>query len=290
MEPVASSGVDSCAMSSTPLFGLGDSNEPLGLLVTQRVCPEPFDDADCRRFELSSHGDRVPGRLILPKADNGPHPLVLLGHGAGHSKDAAHLDVAAPWVKAGAAVASIDLPLHGERASAKFSERLLGIFAALQTAAGRATREPLGQRDTILLEEFARQSVTDMARTLDALTSLPEIDARRIAFTGFSLSGALGAIFCAIDSRPLAAVLAVTGGGFAPTAIDPCSYVAKIAPRPLFFVTASKDEVVPKSSSEALFRAAGEPKRVETYDAPHSELPGVAFKAMWGFLAETLGL
>ncbi len=81
------------------------------------------------RFEFASRGDRVPGRVILPPAGGVRPPLILLQHGAGGSKEAEYLDVAAaPWVARGAALASIDFPLHGERANPKLA-RFLGSGA-----------------------------------------------------------------------------------------------------------------------------------------------------------------
>ena len=101
--------------------------------------PQPAGDLPGltqQRFELSSHGDRVPGRLLLPPDGDGPHPLVLLQHGLGGSKDAPYLTAAAgPWVRGGAAVASIDFPLHGERANVKLPPDLL-------RHEGAAFREP----------------------------------------------------------------------------------------------------------------------------------------------------
>lgn len=232
------------------------------------------------RFEYSSRGDRVPGLLLLPAEPAGPYPLVLLQHGAGGSKDSAYLDAARlPWVRRGMAVASIDFPLHGERASAKLSELLLIGLAAPGTGPAHG-RELLG--------EFARQSIHDLGRALDALAPHPEIDADRLAYAAFSLGAIVGALYCPQDARLRAAALALGGAGFGPPALDPALHIARFAGRPLLLLNATRDERIPRSAAEALHAAAAEPKRLLWFDSGHGDLPGQALKAMWQFLGSNL--
>jgi dienelactone hydrolase len=206
---------------------------------------------------------------------------VLLQHGAGGSKDAPYLDaVRLPWVRAGAAVATIDFPLHGERASAKLSERLLALLPSQAPAPDGAAG---------LWTGFVHQAVVDLRRALDALAVHPEVDAARIAYAGLSLGTVVGALFCADEPRVRAAALAVGGGGRGPDALDPARHVGRIAPRPLLFVNALRDATVPRAAAEALHAAAREPKQVLWFDCTHAELPGAALKAMWTFLREHLG-
>lgn len=195
------------------------------------------------------------------------------------------MEAAAPWVRGGAAVASIDLPLHGERRSTKLTNRLLStLHAEIAASNGGA----LDVRSRQLWIEFARQAIADLKHGLDAMTSLAEIDGERIAYASFSIGSMLGALFCALDPRPRAAALALGGGGFGPAEIDPARYVAGIAPRPLLMVNASHDELVSKQATETLFTAAREPKAIEWFEAGHHALPGQAMKAMWLFLREQL--
>jgi dienelactone hydrolase len=253
-----------------------DPREPLGFTSQKVPAADALAGIRLVSFRFSSRGDRVPGRLRLPMKDAAPYPLVLLEHGAGGAKDASYLDTtAAPWVRAGAAVASIDLPLHGERRSAKLSELLLG-----------ALREP-ASRDALrsnLLVDFARQAVIDLRRCLDALLPLPEIDAQRVVFAGFSLGAIVGATFCAFDHRPRAAALALAGGGNGPAAADPIRFIDRCRSTKLLFVGANADETIPRSATQALFDAAPEPKELLWFDGTHGQLPGIALKAMWEFL------
>ncbi len=276
-------------MQSADLFQ-PDRREPLGLETRPGATPAPFGSARYFRFEFSSRGDRVPGRLLLPPADfaaTGAHPLILLQHGMGGSKESAYLDSAVPWVHGGAAVASIDFPLHGERHSGKLSEQLIQSidFAAHDRAEGS-----MSELEAQLWVEFARQAVLDLRRCLDALTGLSWIDEKKVAFAGFSLGAMLGSLFCGVDERPVAAALALAGGGFGPAQVDPCALIGRVAPRPLLFVSALRDERVPRRASEQLFEAAGEPKTIEWFDSGHATLPGAALKAMWTFLRAQLGL
>jgi dienelactone hydrolase len=232
------------------------------------------------RFEYSSRGDRVPGLLLLPAEGRGPWPLVLLQHGAGGSKESDYLDAARlPWVRRGMAVASIDLPLHGERASAKLTERLLAALAGPGASHGAAN---------LLWREFARQAVADLRRAIDVLAARPEVDPARTAYAAFSLGAILGALYVPLDPRPRAAALALGGGGFGPPALDPARHIGGFAGRALLLVNATRDERIPRSAAEALHAAAGDPKEVLWFDSGHHDLPGHALKAMWAFLARTL--
>jgi dienelactone hydrolase len=249
-----------------------DAGVPLDLLVREGPAISRVPEARALRLEFTSRGDRVPARLLLPE-EGGPFPVILLQHGAGGSKEAEYLEVAcAPWLRAGAAIASIDFPLHGERSESK--------LGGLLTAGGRQD----------LAIEFARQAVHDLRRTVDALERVPALDADRLAFAGFSLGTILGAVFCAHDERPRAAALAIGGGGFGPAEVDPTQHVGRIAPRPILFVNTLGDETVPRSAAEALHAAAKDPKEVAWFEGTHTEIPGVALKSMWTFLAASIGI
>ena len=257
-----------------------DPGEPLGLWIGDAEPPAPHPQTRARAFELSSRGDRVPGRLLLPpeSVGPGPHPLVLLQHGAGGSKEAPYIEATGGrWPERGVAVASIDFPLHGERADAKVSAQL---------ARGWAGGDDNHPRLLELMQDVQQQSVIDLGRTLDALSTLPEIDETRIGYAGFSMGAMLGSVFCAVDPRPRAVALALGGGGFSSSEADPARWIGRIAPRPVLLVNATRDTIVPRAASEALFEAAGEPKEILWFDGTHTELPGAALKAMWTFLAE----
>jgi len=222
------------------------AEEHLGLLVTASNCPPAFDGAIASRFELTSRGDRVPGRLLLPESRSVPCPLVLALGDAGQSLGTSSLDFLASWVRAGIAVATIDLSLHGERASAKFSERLL---TAIASDAGS-----LDENGKALLTEFTRQSIADVTRVLDAMEGLPVVDDTRVAILGLGNGAALAALAASVDERLSAVVLAANRAVSIPE-IDPQRHAGAIAPRPVLILGGAGNAV-----DRALFDACGEPR------------------------------
>ncbi len=259
-----------------------DPDEPLGLWRGVGTPPPLAPELRAVAFELTSRGDRVPGHVWLPPQGAGPFPTVLLQHGLTGSKDADYIGfAAAPWVRAGAAVVSIDFPLHGARKSVKLQELALnGLgFGGAATPAGRD-----------LVHQLVRQAVTDLTRTVDAMAHFPELDGERLAFAGISLGAILGTTWCALDPRPRAVALALAGGGFGGPALDPAARVARIAPRPLLFVNMRGDRTVRPAATETLYAAAAEPKQIHWFDGDHKDLSGRGFKLMWRVLAQHLGV
>jgi dienelactone hydrolase len=263
-------------------------NQPPSAQTWEVEPPDGFVGLACTRFEISSRGDRVPGHLLeLDRAPSAKRPLVLLQHGAGGDRFSPYLQVARRWVEEGAAVASIDFPLHGERRSPKLTERLLQSIAS-------GIRDDLlpaveGSADpTALWRGFATQAVADLRASLDHLLGAPRIDADRCAYAAFSLGSIVGSLFVAVDARPRAAALALGGGGFGPRDLDPVSYIGALSPRPLLMVNARQDALIPNEAAEALFEAAGEPREIEWFETGHDHLPGAALKRMWGHLQGAL--
>ena len=59
---------------------------------------------------------------------------------------------------------------------------------------------------------------------------------------------------------------------------DPIYYVGAILPRPLLIITALRDEIIPRESSEALIKAShASPGQVVKYDTGHYLHPNVVF-------------
>ena len=259
-----------------------DPTEPLGLSVRRSDGPGAYQGLPCDALEFSSRGDRVVGQLVLPEGP-GPHPVVLLAHGLTASRNDGVMDaIGARWVREGAAVAAIDFPLHGDRASTKMTERLL---------AGRAGALGAGFADTtseMLWLEFTRQCVLDLRRFIDVLERLDSVDANRLAYVGFSLGGIVGAATCGLDPRPRGAALAIAGAGPEGSVLDPTAMVAQIAPRPVLLVNATNDEIIPRAHTERLYAAAAEPKSIEWFEAGHLDLPGAAMKSIWNFVRTLL--
>ncbi len=255
-----------------------DANEPLCLQLLPPTSP-PAEGVRELCFEYTSRGDRVPGRLLLPAGDAGPHPLVIVqqeGARTGYAEA-----VCAGWPRRGAAIAAIDLPLHGDRASPKLTERIHSLFEA------RSRLEPAGADVWV---SFVRQAVHDLHAAVDGLTRHEALDPERIGFAGFGLGAIVGTPFCAQEPRLRAAALALAGGAFGPGCVDPVHHAPQLGARPLLLVNASRDARVPRSSAEALHRAAPDGARTLWFDCDHDDLPAEALDAIWEFLAGELGI
>ncbi len=256
-----------------------DANEPLCFRTLPPISAGARSDVRELCFEYTSRGDRVPGLLLVPEGDEGPHPLVLVQHEA--AKEGYADAVCSRWLRSGAALASIDLPLHGERTSPKLTERVRGLFAA---------REGLGAAEADLWLGFVRQAVTDLHGALDGLARHEAVDPERIGFAGFGLGAVVGTPFCAQEPRLAAAALALAGGVFGPASADPAHHAPHLGPCPVLFVNATRDDEMPRTSAEALHRAAPDGARTLWFDCEHASLPESALDAIWQFLAGALGI
>ncbi|MDZ7373977.1 MAG: acetylxylan esterase [candidate division KSB1 bacterium] len=218
----------------------------------------------------SVHDCRVTALWTLPKLAPQPVPAILVQHGLGDRKEVDYVEAAdSVFTRSGFAVFRIDFQYHGERRrqgrTVRFDEGL-----------------PFTARDAWA------QTVFDLRRAVDFLDSRPEIDPARTGFLGISLGGILGTVFVAVEPRIEAPILALAGGGLrfvlrgkafddsvrrllAP--IEPLNFVDQISPRPLLFVLARQDEIIPQASSLLLYRQARKPKQIWWYEGRHRTVP-----------------
>ncbi len=210
------------------------------------------------RFEFSSRGDRVEGQLHARSGEAGPLIVLIPGAREGAAAPFA-VDCAEQWSAKGAAVARLDLPLHGSRESVKLSDALREATADPSRLAG----DPDARR---LAEEFLRQTAWDLRGVLAGLSTVSEVDATRVACVSTGLAAWACALALSVPSLrapgaaapggPIGAALLVdlpTGG---PSGLDAEAAVA-----------------------------AGFTGRVQRVEG-HEELAG----RVWPFLAESLGL
>jgi dienelactone hydrolase len=243
----------------------------------------PLNGEGVRSFSVrfrGANGETVPGLLSLPPGAEGakPAPCVLLLHGLGGSKGQMLLPALA-LARRGYATLAIDIAGHGERA------RIGGKEPSAYTLAE--------------MRQGAAQTVVDLRRAVDFLTTRPEIDKKRLGFVGVSLGGILGGVFVADEPRVRAACLWAAGGDWGklvitsahPTVqklraagtitadaaaieaqmaeVDPARTAGRIAPRPLLMINGDRDTIVPRACTDALFAAAREPKRIDFLPGGH---------------------
>jgi hypothetical protein len=150
-------------------------------------------------------------------------------------------------------------------------------------------------------EIVATPQVLGIAATY--LLARPEADSARFAAVGASLGVPPVAAWAGTDPRPRAVALLYGGGelwrlfeanlggdvrsprlrsivarvlGFLLRPIEPTRTVGGVAPRPLLVVGAEADRRIPRRGIEALFAAAGEPKRLVWFGGQHMDVDDAA--------------
>jgi hypothetical protein len=215
----------------------------------------------------SSTGQSIRGHLRVPRQE-GAWPSIIVIGGVGTGRMAAQLITPdEPYV-----VLGLDYPWEG---STRFSplQFLLHVLAI--------RRAMLETPSAVML-------------ALDYLRAHPSIDKSGPVLVGASFGAQLMTVAGALDTRA-GPVLSVYGGGdFAALLyhnldvrpewlrsalakagawllwpVEPTRYVADIAPRPFVMINGNQDKRIPTASVEALYQAAGEPKRLIWLDEGH---------------------
>jgi uncharacterized protein len=277
----AGCGGDKAAATKPSLFSY-DRSAPLGFRDRGPVNHGyPIQVRDVSY--TSPRGGRVTAYLVVPPG-KGPFPAVLYLHGS--REDRTRLVVPAAWLAARGAVG-------------------LAINDAFVRATGPEPTDPVKRLERE--RDLTAQTVVDLRRGIDVLASLPQVDATRIGFVGYSGGAKLGAILAGVEPRIRAFDL--MSGGAARVAtfvaaappslrapvrrvlgeVDPLRYVGHARPAALFFQDGLDDTVVPHSQLAALAAAGSEPKRVSWYPAGHS-LDAQAFRDQLDWLSSELGI
>jgi len=145
----------------------------------------------CEAFEAVSRGDFVTASLWLG-VGTGPRPLVVVTPAIGSGRHATEIATLCQALRnEGLAAVAIDLPLQGERASTKLSDRLMHC----------AMQSELAATDRLLWDEFLRQSALDIAAATEALARRPEILLERLACVAFEPGGQAAAGWASRDPR-----------------------------------------------------------------------------------------
>ena len=236
-----------------------------------------------RDISFHSGDDRIDGYLLLPPTDQ-RRPAVIFLHGAGGDRRQL-LDQASAWAKRGGVALTVTAPSSYARPPAG-----LGADDALKW-----------QRD------LAVRDVVAVRRAVDMLSTLPEVDASRTGFVGWSAGGRTGAILAGVEGRIDAFVLMSAGAvpiqryvDAAPADLkfrvrtllgeaDPLRYIARARADTLLLQDGSADQVVPRAALVALDRRAPQGTDVRWYPAGH-ELDTAAYVEQLDWLAERLDL
>lgn len=211
---------------------------------------------------------------VLPRNRIGRVPVVLLLHFWGATDNVLEQETASTLANLGIASVYIPLPYHLSRTPAGFRSGELAIQP-----------DPASLRQTML------QSVLDVRRTVDWITTRPEFDSSRIGLTGTSLGAIVSSLAYAVDNRFTCAAF-VLGGvdlahiiwnssvvvaqrdqlrrkGFTESSlrealkdVEPLTYLANPETRPTYVVRARYDKVVPPESTQELVDRLQTPKQL----------------------------
>jgi dienelactone hydrolase len=142
-----------------------------------------------------------------------------------------------------------------------------------------------------------RQTVLDVRRATAWLEARPEVDRRRLGIHGTSLGSMVGALCAEMEPKLGRVSIALGGGGLidayyddpraaayrrfwealggskdklirALAPVDPLTYAANLKDHKVLIIAGKRDEIVPPSATEALWKASGKPKIV-WYDCTH---------------------
>ncbi|MCX6992347.1 MAG: dienelactone hydrolase family protein [Kiritimatiellaeota bacterium] len=222
-----------------------------------------------------SPGERVPVMTAIPSNGGQPCPAIIFLYGIGMK------------------IQFVD------KVAEAVTQAGFALFVPEQFNRGK--RRPKGLSPVEEVMTFHHRIMTtihDPRRLIDVIEKRPDIDSRRIYLWGASFGAMAGCSVMAYDPRLKAGILTLGGGDFqkmardssirktlprfswiklaAPVAasllrpFDPILHIARIAPRPLLFQNLHNDEMIPRSSVEALYNRAGQPKQIIWYDSPHN--------------------
>jgi dienelactone hydrolase len=209
------------------------------------------------RVEFNGISERIPAFLYVPNRPGPKKPAVLLQYGSGGNKKTNYIvAVGKQFVDHGFVVLTIDIANRGERRP-------------------EGPASPFG--GTVL------QTLGDYSRAVDFLCQRPEVDAKRLCYTGISWGAITGIPFVAHDRRVRAMVSLVGGGNFLgliPGKIDPetensvkqwdpVHHVQLIAPRSLLLINVTRDQLVPRFLADSLHKAAGDHARKIWLESDH---------------------
>ncbi len=248
----------------TPPFAIDHAK---ALDAKEEIVQEADDHLQYRVEFNGIKDDRVPAYVYVPKrkpTDKAPLPAILLQYGAGGNKKTDYIvAIGKQFASRGYLVITIDSPGCGERRGKDKNSEVLGLTS----------------------NERIMHFCGDYSRAIDYLCSRSDVDKDRVGYVGISWGAITGITFCAYDPR-IKAVGSMVGGGnflglYTPKSIekamsegskssDPVVHVARIAPRPLLFINATKDQIIFRLWAESLHKAAGPGAKVVWLETDHT--------------------
>lgn len=226
------------------------------------------------------------GVLVRPKTKE-KVPLIVAQHGLGGNKEQLSTQMGSLLAQQGVAMLALDAPEHGQSISPKASM----IFEMYMMYKSSKNKDDLvssvAERDKdgkylAFFSNIIAGGVQNIRMSLDYVESRGDIDMKRIGYVGFSMGAMMGGVLAPLEPRLKASCLVVGGDPFLKSVgqweakvgtktcyqLCPSLYLPHFN-KPLLMANGLKDDIVPKWSTEALFKVASEPKQLKWYDAGH---------------------
>ncbi len=200
-----------------------------------------------RSVELTAEdGVKLAGWYAPPR--NGV--VILLAHGYGVARPA---DLFARLARHGYGVIAWDFRAHGE-SEGRFCS--LGYYETLDVKAALAfaRKQPGVEHVGALGQSMGAATV------IRASAQWPAIEAVVADSAYPSVDMVLAGAVPIPPLRPLVRFYAERETGVSMNAVRPVDDIARISPRPVFVIQGAQDSLVPPTSAQALFNAAGEPR------------------------------
>ncbi len=225
--------------------------------------------SNTREFHIESREHRtVTGALWLPEDPVQSDTLMLFGHGAsGDRYQAPICHMAKRFVsEAEVPVLSLDGPVHGLR------------------QVGPGGRSAFGKE--YQRAECIDDMVTDWNVAIEALTSLPELDIKHLAYFGLSMGSIFGIPLIAARKDVTVATLGLIGvTGAATTHAERLLTDAGEVRCPLLFLMQLEDELFDREGCLKVFdRFPSENKRLHANPGLHPEIPAEEIGFAFDFL------
>ncbi len=234
-----------------------DRTAPLNVQETGR---ETRGAALVRDITFTPASQPVKAYLVSPATGTGPHAAILYVHWLGEPKTTNRTEFL-------------------DEAVALAGRGVVSLLVNTMWA------EPGWYKNRIPEEDHAHavRQVIELRRAMDLLLAQPGINPARVAFVGHDFGAMYGMIASALDRRAKTYVFMAATPHFidwflfrqqpkdlesykrqiAP--LDPVNFVVRLAPAPVFFQFAAKDEYVSAAQAAEFYAAAGPFKQTATY-------------------------
>jgi cephalosporin-C deacetylase-like acetyl esterase len=252
---------------------------------------------------LSPHCGNVPAYLVVPNKEGQSFPAAVFLH-PGQGNRTAFLSEAEDLASKGVISLLIDAPSMRKAPPQDLSQE---------------------QELTLIVEGVVDiqgyiQTVVDLQRGIDLLSSLENVDSNRLAYVGHSLGATWGGVLAGVEKRIKAYVLMA---GFSSVSnwhkssehpladlirnklsreqfnkfiselepLDAVHYIKKAAPASLFFQFSRNDEFISKDQANTFYAVASSPKEVAWYETDHLfKECNTAYKERMQWIMGQLGL